>query len=417
MTLSWQFLNELAMRYGDPFYLVDLAKFQTNYQEFLAAFRTVYAKTQLAYSYKTNYTPRLCQLVNHMGGYAEVVSWMEYELARRVGVPAKRIIFNGPFKRPAHMAHALCAGSIVNLDSFYEVEVVEQVAKDLPNQRLMVGLRCNFDTGGATVSRFGFDVARPEFQRVLQTLRTLDNCWIAGLHCHFLTPLRSAESYGQIARQMLELAATHFAEGTLRFIDVGGGFFSKMSEMLQKQFGYPIPSYAEYGQAIAAPFTAAFPDESGPELILEPGIALTADIMQFVAQVIDVKTVRGRNIALLSGSIYEIKPMLNTRNLPVTLLRQNEKSQQTSAGRVDLVGYTCMENDCLYSGFEGTVDRGDYVVFDNVGAYTNVLKPPFINPAPPMISYNADTEQFALLRRREEVDDIFSTYISTFAAK
>jgi diaminopimelate decarboxylase len=411
MRLSWQWFNDLINEYGDPLYLVDLAKFQANYQEFLSAFCKIYPHTQIAYSYKTNYTPRLCQIVKQSGGYAEVVSWMEYELACRIGMIADRILFNGPFKRPEHIVQALCAGSVVNLDSFYEVEIVEQVAKTWPSQMLMVGLRCNFDIGGSNISRFGFDVTVPEFKSVLQRLHSLDNCLIVGLHCHFLTPQRSAKSYGQIAHQMLALAETHFARYNLRFIDLGGGFFSKMSDDLQRQFGYPIPSFAEYGEAIATPFAEKFSNGSGPELILEPGIALTADVMQFVSQVIDVKTIRERRVVLLSGSVYEVKPTLNNRNLPITVWRKESDTRAALTELSDLVGYTCMEGDCLYQGFKSNIARGDYVVFDNVGAYTNVLKPPFINPAPPMIAYDVETGKLELIRRREEVDDILSTYL------
>jgi hypothetical protein len=55
---------------------------------------------------------------------------------------------------------------------------------------------------------------------------------------------------------------------------------------------------------------------------------------------------------------------------------------------------------------------GDYVVFDNVGAYTNVLRPPFINPAPPILSYSSKHE-VKVIRRRETTDDIFSSYSFT----
>jgi diaminopimelate decarboxylase len=78
--------------------------------------------------------------------------------------------------------------------------------------------------------------------------------------------------------------------------------------------------------------------------------------------------------------------------------------------KMDLVGYTCMEGDCLYHGYAGYLAPGDFVVFDNVGAYTSVLRPPFINPAPPMIACQHDSGGFELVRRRETAKDLFSTY-------
>jgi diaminopimelate decarboxylase len=419
MTLSWTQLDRLAATHGDAFYLVDLARFQANYMEFQATFRAIYTRSQIAYSYKTNYTPRLCQLVNQLGGYAEVVSGMEYALACRVGTPPARIIFNGPFKRLADLQRALLAGAIVNLDSPYEVALVEQIAKAASQTPITVGVRCHFDVGPKP-SRFGFDVMQPTFARVLDRLRSLDNCRLAGLHCHFLAPQRSAAAYGAIAERMLDLAADHFADAELDFIDLGGGFFSKMTPALQAQFGQPIPTFAEYAAAMATPFAQRFGHTGGPQLILEPGIALTADVMQLAARVIDWKTVGGRTVALVASSIYEIKPTLNQRNLPLTVFTAptNEQTPMIEAGdaeagdgeAIDLVGYTCMEDDCLYRGFTGRLAPGDFVVFDNVGAYTNVLKPPFINPAPPMVGYGADGDRVELLRRRETVEDLFATY-------
>ncbi|SHE22736.1 Orn/DAP/Arg decarboxylase family protein [methanotrophic endosymbiont of Bathymodiolus puteoserpentis (Logatchev)] len=68
-----------------------------------------------------------------------------------------------------------------------------------------------------------------------------------------------------------------------------------------------------------------------------------------------------------------------------------------------------MENDCLYDNYTGKLGVNDHIVFNNVGAYTNVLRPPFINFAPPIISIDAQ-EKIEMIRRRETLDDIFSTY-------
>src|SRR5438132_13864145 len=98
MQFSCKTLRDLEQQYGDSFYVLDVRKFEDNYRAFLAAFRAIYSNTNIAYSYKTNYTPKLCQQVNAMGAYAEVVSSMEYDLAQHIGVPPQRIIFNGPLK-------------------------------------------------------------------------------------------------------------------------------------------------------------------------------------------------------------------------------------------------------------------------------------------------------------------------------
>ena len=91
-------IAELRKEYGDAFYLLDSGQFRNNFIELKDTFRKIYPNFNIAYSYKTNYTPKFCKIVNELGGYAEVVSEMELEIALRVGVESKRIIWNGPIK-------------------------------------------------------------------------------------------------------------------------------------------------------------------------------------------------------------------------------------------------------------------------------------------------------------------------------
>ena len=52
---------------------------------------------------------------------------------------------------------------------------------------------------------------------------------------------------------------------------------------------------------------------------------------------------------------------------------------------------------------------GDYIVFGNVGGYSNVLKPPFIRPNCAMIAVTPDNKD-VLIKGKETYDDILVTY-------
>jgi diaminopimelate decarboxylase len=409
--LSWNTLNEHERDFGEAFFLLDVQAFRANYEEFLGAFRAIYPRSQIAYSYKTNYIPRLCWEVDRLGGYAEVVSAMEYQLAVRVGVNPERIIFNGPCKSEDDLERALLAGSLVNLDADYEVALIEAIARRHPRATLTVGLRCNFVLEDTPSSRFGFDVEDDGLCPVLERLRGIDNCVVAGLHCHFSTGQRSVESYAQRTRRLLELSASCFPHHPPRFVNVGGGYFSKMSPELRSQFPSPVPSYQEYAAAVASEVAAAYPGADGPELVLEPGAALTSDVMSFVAKVVARKRVRTREIALVAGSIHNIKPTLHGKQLPMRVVRPAADAPGEVPGQlpVDVVGYTCMEHDCLYRGYPQAVRPGDFVVFENVGAYTVVMKPPFIRPAPAILVCDRDGS-FEVARRAECFDDLFGAF-------
>jgi diaminopimelate decarboxylase len=409
MRYDWEWLQEIANIHGDTFYLLDLQQFRNNWIEFSDAFQSIYSRSQLAYSYKTNYIPKLCKIADELGGYAEVVSHMEYELACKLNVHPKKIIFNGPYKRMKETQAALLSGSIVNLDSWYEVNMVQAIAEHYPNNKLSIGLRCNLDIENHTHSRFGFDTGDDSLTRIFEHLKPYDNCHIAGLHCHMLTKTRSAEDYSAITRKMLALTGELFKGEHPDFIDLGGGFLSRMNPFLQEQFDFAVPTFQEYANAIAEQFASMFPGD-GPDLILEPGISITADVMKFIVRVIDIKSIASKTYVLAAGSIYNIKPTKSRRNLPMTIVRDPAGSTAEARGMSDIVGYTCMEDDILFHGCDKTIAKNDFVIFDNVGAYTLVLKPPFILPCPPVLSYDPDMDSFETIKLQEDVSDVFRTY-------
>jgi diaminopimelate decarboxylase len=406
--LSWQLLQTLEQKYGECFYLLDLSKFKDNYRQFLGSFRSIYPNTNIGYSYKTNYIPRICQAVYELGGYAEVVSQMEYDLAVRIGVPSTRIIFNGPLKYPRDLERAVLAGSTVNLDSLQEVQIICELAQRLPKQQISVGLRCNFDIGTDLISRFGLDVENGDLDYIFKKFKELGNCHVKGLHCHFTTAQRSLESYALRAKKIIETTDKYFPDRPPEFIDVGGGYFGHMDEDLRQQFDFYIPTYQEYAEVIATQFKQRFTGDAQPELIIEPGVALVANVMKFVGKVVALKTMRSRHLALVTGSIHTVKP---SKQLPLTVY-QNESDHARIASNtpIDLVGYTCMEHDCLYPAYPVPVSVGDYTVFDNVGAYSVVFKPPFIWPSPPIVSYDSTDDLYTLARRQETTQDVFATY-------
>lgn len=401
-------IEAIEEKLGTPFYVLKLDRFQKNFCEFLESFRKIYTNTKIAYSYKTNYIPQLCKLVNELGGLAEVVSQMEYALALRIGVEPKNIVFNGPYKSFADIETALLSDGIVNLDSHYEIDIVRTIARTHENRRFGIGLRVSFLYGqNIGLSRFGFNVENGAFDEAVRKIKQFDNVHIDGLHCHFMVPNKSAAAYSEIAGKMIELYSANFSVGELSYIDVGGGFFSPMPPELESQFERPVPSYGDYADAIAPEFARAFGKlEHKPSLILEPGIALVADAMDFVARVIDVKPLHGRNLLLVNGSIYDIKPTLNKKNLPLEIA--NKKIDEGAVTEFDIVGDTCMEHDYLLTGATGAISVGDYVIFKNVGAYTVVLKPPFIRMAPPIVALSDG--KWELVRRAGRLEDVFKNY-------
>ena len=401
MLLNKDIIANLRAEYGDAFYLLDSEQFQKNFMELRDAFRKVYPNFNIAYSYKTNYTPKFCRLVYEMGGYAEVVSEMELEIAKRVGVPANRTIWNGPVKNPVVMEGLLVDGGTINIDSTEELEIVKDIVARHQDKTINLGIRCNYDVTDGVVSRFGFDVDGEEFKECLEYVTKTENVHFINFQCHFAK--RPVKYWPARAKGMVELLDRM---GVIpERVDIGGGLFGKMPDSLKEQLGGDIPSYEDYVQAVAPVFAEFFRSNGvKPELLIEPGSALVGDCMKFVGTVKTIKDVRGKKFATVLGSQKNIS--MGSINPPMDVIAMGEPQDEYQD--LDFVGFTCIEGDVLYHGYNGKVAHGDVIVIGNCGSYSIVMKPPFILPNFPILDIcEGDVE---VIKRKEVFDDLFHTY-------
>ena len=402
MELTVSAIKEIKEKYGEAFYLLDSVQFSKNYTELKKAFANIYPNFNIAYSYKTNYTPKLCKIVNDNCGYAEVVSEMELELALKIGVNPQSIIWNGPIKQKSDLEKYLKAGVEVNIDSLEETEDILEIAEQNPQSTIRIGLRCNYDVGDGVLSRFGFDVDSDDFVSILDRIKLQTNIQLVPLQCHFAK--RSLKYWPARAKGMLAIV-DKFSLKPER-IDIGGGMFGKMADSLRKQFAEPIPTYTDYAKAAAEVFAEYYKtSEYKPQLVVEPGSALVGDCMKFVGTVKTIKNIRGKYIASVMGSQKNIS--MTGINPPMEIIHLGTDARNYE--NLDFVGFTCIEGDVLYRGFNGPLAHGDVIVISNCGSYSLVMKPPFILPNFPVIDISG--EKVELIKHGETFKDIFQTFV------
>ncbi len=413
MNINRRILTEISAEHGDSFYLIDTVTFQNNYKELLNSFQKHYLETKIAYSYKTNYVPRFCELVEQLGGYAEVVSSMELMLALKMGVPATKVFFNGPYKEHSHVEKLLIGGGIVNIDSFEELQRIAGSADGYKGEAFNIGLRCNFEVNDGVLSRFGFDVDSDSFQEAITLIDDHPKLRLISLHCHFAT--RSLDCWKSRTQGMISVIDRYFSNRLedLLYVSLGGGMFGPMPDDLKAQFPVEIPEFCVYARAAALPFATYLKDQSTthrPTLIIEPGTALVADAMKYVCQVNSIKQVRGRTVVSLTGSSYNINPNPNRKNVPIECFSSPTSTNRKKLENAYFGGYTCIEGDYLYKGFNGELAVGDFIVFDDIGSYSIVMKPPFILPNVAILEPLDRVESYAVIKRGENFEDIFSSY-------
>ena len=404
-TLTTDLLNNLSRRFGNAFYLLESESFEQNYNELTAAFKAYYKKFNIAYSYKTNYIPKLVKIVDRLGGYAEVVSGMELEIALKAGVLPERIIWNGPVKNKDQVKTLLLAGGTVNIDSVYEIENICIVAKNNPEHLINVGVRINYDVGDGVISRFGFDVDGEDFNTVIKYISSIQNIHLKYLQAHFAK--RNPEFWTARTKGMLKAYDRVVEQYGLKpeRLDLGGGIFGKMPDSLRSQLGIGNVTYDDYASRSATIFADHFKnDPEPPWLFIEPGSAIVGDCMRFVSRIETIKEARGKAFATVIGSQKNIS--MSGINPPMEIVAGGNQQQEFNG--IDITGFTCIEGDVLQKNYSGRIAVGDYIVISNCGSYSLVMKPPFILPNFPVIDICED--EIEMIKKGETFDDIFRTF-------
>lgn len=404
--LDFETLSNLSRQFGNSFYLLESEQFRKNYISLKEAFSSIYPDFNIAYSYKTNYTPKLCKIVDRLGGFAEVVSDMELEIAIRSGVLPEKIIWNGPVKNYDKVKELLSAGGIANVDSVDEFEKIRHIAESVNSRKINIGLRCNYDVGDGVVSRFGIDVGSKDFESVLESISSSRNISFSLLHAHFAK--RKPDYWSAKSRGILDVYDSIVEKYGLKpkFIDLGGAIYGNMPETLRSQLGVGNISFNDYAEKSARLFAERFAKEQDrPTLLVEPGSALAGDSMRFVCRIESIKSVRGKTFATVSGSQKNIS--MTGVNPPIEVFVSGEGQRYYDS--VDIVGYTCIEGDVIQRDYSGNLAVGDFVVVGNCGSYSIVMKPPFILPNFPVLDICGGYVE--VIKKAETFNDLFHTFL------
>ena len=403
--INYSLLSELDAIHGDHFYLLKEQNLRDNIKEFKGAMSKHYRNVILGYSFKTNYIPRACKVAYEEGAYPEIVSEMELNIVKKLSLNPNKIIYNGPNKTPESIEYCLINGAILNVDNFTELNHVIDLCKKNPSVDFSIGLRLNLDLKDDFISRFGFDPNSKDFNEACLLIKNINNLFIKGLHTHSTRPAKDVTTFSNKLELLYEVYNKYFNNFDIQYLDIGGGFYGKMDSNIRSQFhDIDVPCFSDYGNVISKQMKEYFPEED-VALIVEPGVALCVNILDFVCKITDVKSIGNQLIATSSGSFHNVKPTGHKKNLTLEVFHKNTPN---TSNTYEIGGFTCLENDYLYNGYKGSLSVDDYCMFKNVGAYTLVFKPPFIKLSPAILSF-IDGD-YKAVKNSERFDHTFESY-------
>lgn len=400
MPASYDFLDEVSRQHGDSFYVFDEEQFRSNYLAFRKGLRRYCANSDVAYAFKANYMPAIGHVLADLDGMGEVVSRFEYDVARRY-LPANRLIFNGPVKRDEDIVFALESGSQVNLDSLHELErLVQLTGNGMPCE---IGLRISAVKADGTESRFGLSAETEELRKALVLLDQHQHITVNSLHCHLSSATKGPEEFVARLEYLWSIAAIMNPRHHLRSINIGGGFFGRLPEALGRQFACPIATVDEYTSVIGQAFASMCP-QGRIQLLIEPGVSVVADTLCLAARVVGIRKRNGLLQALLDTSIVSVNPTHSRLKAPLSIVA-SDQSRSSQLQTYSLVGNTCMEHDIIVAELAANLHVGDFIVFDNRGAYSINYTPDFIHPAPAIVDTHGK-----LLKAADNVASALASY-------
>lgn len=395
-------VQELCESLGTPLFLISEGLLRDRYRDFRDEFRKRYSNVAVAYSYKTNYLPSVCSILDKEGAWAEVVSLLELSIAEMIGVDPNRIIFNGPAKTNDGLLKAMELGvRVINVDSISELKRVVSLVRDT-DLRVNIGFRFSYPGRPPLRNKFGITA-----EQILDGCRMITKekrIHFTGLHTHIGTETTEIGKYEKAIELLTDLASSIYRRCGFQteIIDLGGGFAFREVPPYSHKGRWSPPSFSEYASKICSKLmlasTGTLPQS--PILALEPGRALVGPTALLATKVIATKEVSGTKWVTTDAGLNLIpEAELNQHRIVPAVLRKGKTE------KINVAGPLCIHEDIIRYNVEmPPIKEGDILAILDVGAYSISLSWQFIKLRGGVCLLCDGKHE--MIRRPETVDDV-----------
>ena len=392
-------LAALAAEYGTPSYVYSASVIRSQYERLDRALGAV--PHRLHYSVKANGNLALLALLRELGAGVDIVSGGELFRAQRAGFTGADVVFSGVGKTESELEQAVAAQvKLVNVESEAELHLLDAVAARA-RRVVPVALRVNpevevetahhYTRTGARGDKFG--IPYDEALAVARAADALPNVSLAGLDMHIGSQLTRIEPYADGVRRLLELRARITAAGggrEIRWLDIGGGLGVTYDEEREAD----LDAFAR----IVVPAA----QDSGLELVMEPGRFLVGNAGVLLARVLYRKRSGGKDFVITDAGMTELLRPSHYN----AFHRIEAVGPAGEAGVVDVVGPVCESGDFFARDRSlGSVAPGDLIVVGSAGAYGAVMSSHY-NARPRVPELLVDGAKVAVARERETLEDL-----------
>jgi ornithine decarboxylase len=389
----------------EPFFIADLRSVVSQHEKWMINL----PRFTPFYAIKSNNDSMILKTLLSLGTSFDCASQEEIKTILEMGVPPSKIIFANPCKAPAHIKFAEKKGVFkMTFDNEYELYKIKEYH---PKAKLVIRILvddsnsiCQFGT------KFG---AHPGQTRELLVLAQKLELDVIGVSFHVGSGCMDAKAFYYAIKRAKDV----FDEGkeigfNFKLLDIGGGFPG-----LGAQNGFHI-EFEDIAHQINKAIDMYFPKDN-IELIAEPGRFYCSRAFTLAANITSKRTATinnesgpsKTNMYYINDGVYGSFNSLIFDHAIVsypTFIVKDQNKGYSSVSNVDefkselhessIWGPTCDSMDCLTKSIKlPDLSIGDWLIFDNMGAYTLVAASRFNGMNLPKVYYLNSQSNHAFL--------------------
>ncbi len=353
--------KQLALKHGTPLFVVDHKMLRKNY----AIFKKYLPRVQAYYAVKANPDPAIVKTLFDVGSSFDVASMPEFNIVHEQikHMPAKqrqewiwdKIIYANPIKVNDALRELDQYKALVTYDNHEEIR---KIRKHAPNSGLVLrlsvpntGAMCELSSKCGAASGEAVDL-------ILEADKA--GLVVEGLSFHVGSQTTNFENFVQA----INLAASVFEEAKgrgytkMNLLDIGGGFPAPYDET--------VKPFKELAHKINAELNRLFPRTI--QILAEPGRFMVATAGTAISQVIGKAVRNGKLCYYIDDGVYNTFSGIIFDHCQYHL----KAFKKGPAEICTVFGPTCDALDVISMSEElpGTLERGDLVYSQNIGAYS-----------------------------------------------
>lgn len=376
----------------DAFFLGDLGDVVKKYKKFQQCLPNV----EPHYAVKCNNEPAILEILSNLGLGFDCASKHEVQTILNMGVSPDRIIFANPCKQASHLRYA--AANDVALMTF-DNEAELHKTKDLyPNAKLVIRIRVD-DSKSLCQLGVKYGVPLGQTKGLLEVAKRL-GLNVVGVSFHVGSGCFDASAFYYAVKASKQVF--NEAEGlgfNFTLLDIGGGFPGDSKAEI---------SFEETADQLNRAFAKYFPVGCGVRIIAEPGRFFVSSAFTIACNITSVRSVsadpsekknrkEGFMYYINDGVYGSFNCILFDHNHP-----EPEPLDPFGGSKLypsSVWGPTCDSMDCISKKtMLPEMEIGDWIYFENMGAYTMAAASTFNGFMKPRIHYFIAESQFHFIR-------------------